>query len=205
MRAILSFSRTRKEQGQFKTLSKKMKKCLKEKRFRHSVGVAYTAAALAMRYEANIYDAMIAGILHDCAKQYDGMELLSMCDKYGILPTEAQRIMPELLHARVGSAIAKKKYGIKNEDILNAIASHTTGHADMSILEKILFIADYIEPHREEAPNLAEVRKEAFIDIEKAIVMACESTIVYVSGRGASIDPATEETLNYYKNIQQDS
>ena len=202
-KTIFSFSKKRKAQNLLKSLNKKMRKVLKEQRYIHSVGVSYTAAALAMRYGADIYDSMIAGILHDCAKQYDGMQLLNLCDKYGVLPTEAERIMPELLHAKIGSAIARKKYGIKDENILNAIASHTTGHADMTLLEQIIFMADYIEPSRDESPNLEEVRRMAFTDLNKATIMACESTIDYVNGRGASIDPTTEETLNYYRNIDK--
>lgn len=198
--SISLFSKENREQKQFKKLNKKMKKQLKEHRYIHSVGVSYTAASLAMRYGADINEAMIAGILHDCAKKYDGMQLLAMCDKYGVLPTESQRINPELLHAVIGSAMAKKEYGIKNQGILDAITSHTTGHADMSLLEKIIFIADYIEPSRDKAPNLNEIRRVAFEDIDNAIVMACEATIEYVTKNNSSIDPTTEETLNYYKN-----
>lgn len=198
--SIALFSKDKREQNLYKKLNKKMKKHLKEHRYIHSVGVSYTAASLAMRYGADINEAMIAGILHDCAKKYDGMQLLAMCDKYGVLPTESQRVNPELLHAVIGSAMAKKEYGIKNQGILDAISSHTTGHADMSLLEKIIFIADYIEPARDKAPNLSEIRRVAFEDIDKAIVMVCKATIEYVSKKENSIDPTTEETLNYYMN-----
>lgn len=192
------FSKDKREQAQITKLCKKMKKVLKPHRYYHSLGVCYTAASLAMKYEANVHDAMVAGILHDCAKSYTGMELLAMCDKFGIVPSESERINPELLHAKIGSVLAKKKYSISNKEILDAISFHTTGRPQMALLEEILYIADYIEPSRDKAPNLNIIRKTAFEDIDKCVEMVATSTIEYLKSQNSEIDDTTEKTLEYY-------
>ena len=112
--------------------------------------------------------------------------------------TEVERKNPFLLHAKVGAYLAREKYGIKDPDILNAIQNHTTGRKNMSLLEKIIFVADYIEPGRKHAPNLAEVRKLAFMDIDRALLMILRDTLQYLKASGGDIDPMTEETWRYY-------
>ena len=194
------FSKNKKEQNTLKKLNKKVKKTLPAARYNHSVGVAFTAASMAMRYGADINCALIAGILHDCAKMHSGMELLAMCDNYGITPSDAQRTNPDLLHGIIGSCIAKDKFDIKDQDILNAIAYHTTGRAGMSLLEKIIFIADYIEPSRKIIPGLDKARELAFTDLDECIISVAEGTIRHLREKKADIDPLTQETLDFYKN-----
>ena len=99
----------------------------------------------------------------------------------------------------MGAYLAYQKYGVSNPDILNAIRSHTTGRQNMSTLEKIVFIADYIEPGRTHAANLAEIRKLAFLDLDKAFVRILADTLDYLKDTGNEIDPKTEETWKYYK------
>ena len=137
-----------------------MEKLQDAKRFEHTLGVEYTAAALAMRYGEDIRNARTAGLLHDCAKCLSDKKRLSICRKNKIPMTELEKKNPFLLHGKVGAYLAKQKYGIKNQDVLNAIRNHTTGRQGMSLLEKIVFIADYIEPCRKHAPNLAETRNQ---------------------------------------------
>lgn len=201
--SIFSFNKI--DASTLKKLNRKVKKSVPKGRYNHCVGVAYTASCLAMKYGADINSALVAGLLHDCAKKYSGMELLALCDKYGVLPSEAERINPDLLHAKIGSVIAKKKYGIKNEEILNAIASHTTGHANMDLLEKIIYIADYIEPSRKIIPNLDNIRKLAFTDIDECIAAVAKQTIEHLENNKSSIDPMTMETLDYYSSITTQS
>lgn len=176
-----------------------MEKIQDSKRFEHTLGVEYTAAALAMRYGCDVRDAQIAGLLHDCAKCLTDEKRLSICKKNKIPVTAVEKKNPFLLHAKVGAHLAYKKYGIKNPDILNAIRSHTTGRQNMSKLEKIIFIADYIEPGRTHAPNLAEIRKLAFLDLDRAFVRILEDTLDYLKSSGGDIDPMTEETWNCYR------
>lgn len=176
-----------------------MKKIQDSKRFEHTLGVEYTAAALAMRYGCDIREAQAAGLLHDCAKCLTDEKRLSICKKHHIPVTPIERKNPFLLHAKVGAYLAEKKYGVRNKDILNAIRSHTTGRRNMSTLEKIVFIADYIEPGRNHAPNLAEVRQLAFVDIDQALVRILEDTLAYLKASDGDIDPMTEETWRCYR------
>ena len=108
-----------------------------------------------------------------------------------------------LLHAKVGAVYAKDKYGVEDEDILNAITYHTTGRPAMSLLEKIVFIADYIEPYRDPLLNLDEIRKIAYENLDQAIVMISENTLDYLKDIGVAIDTMTNETYEYYKSKLQ--
>lgn len=182
-------------------LQKAMEKTLDAKRYEHTLGVAYTAASLAMRYDVDINDALVAGLLHDCAKCLSNDKKVSICEKNNIHVTEIERKNPSLLHAKVGSFIAMDTYHIKDMDILNAIMYHTTGRPEMSLLEKITFISDYIEPGRKQAPNLPIIRKLAFIDLDKALLKILEDTLEYLKQSREEIDTATQETYEFYKQI----
>nr|WP_306817638.1 bis(5'-nucleosyl)-tetraphosphatase (symmetrical) YqeK [Acetatifactor muris] len=172
-------------------------------RYEHTLGVEYTAAALAMRYGGNVCDAQAAGLLHDCAKCLSDKKRLKICEKHHIPISKVERKNPFLLHAKAGAYLARKKYGVKNQDILNAIQNHTTGRKEMSLLEKIVFVADYIEPGRKHAPNLAEIRKMAFLDLDGALLKILEDTLSYLEISGGDIDPMTEETRKYYSKKKQ--
>ena len=184
-----------------KQLRKDIKKVQDGKRYEHTLGVEYTAAALAMRYGAEMEAAQIAGLLHDCAKCMSDEEKLSLCKKHNIPITESERKAPYLLHAKVGGYLAEHKYGVEDRDILNAILHHTTGRENMSLLEKIVFVADYIEPGRKHAPNLAEIRKLAFLDLDRALLRILEDTLSYLSDSGGELDPMTEITWRYYSML----
>lgn len=179
----------------------KMEKNLKHKRFIHSVGVAGTAASLAMKYGADVYKAQIAGILHDCAKCYDDEELVRMCRKNGIEVTPFEEEHGFLLHAKYGAYMARARYEIEDEDVLSAIRWHTTGHENMTLLEKIVYIADYIEPARYKAPDLDKIRDAAFNseDIDKALLMIMKDTIEYLRKDADSLDITTEAAYEYYR------
>ncbi len=187
-----------KKTNQLRKIRKAVEKIQDARRFEHTLGVEYTAAALAMRYGSNMENARTAGLLHDCAKCLSDEKRLSICKKNHIKVTEVERKNPFLLHAKVGAYLAREKYEIKDPDILNAIQNHTTGRKNMSLLEKIIFVADYIEPGRKHAPNLAEVRKLAFMDIDRALLMILRDTLQYLKASGGDIDPMTEETWRYY-------
>ena len=112
---------------------------------------------------------MLAGLLHDCAKCLSTEKKIGLCVKKNIDITEVEISNPGLLHAKAGMVLAEEEYGIKDAQILHAIRLHTTGEADMGLLDKILFVADYIEPNRCEAPRLEEIRKLAFCDLKYRI------------------------------------
>ncbi len=182
-------------------IKRKVKRELDKERYQHTLGVAYTASCLSMRYGAGIEDAYIAGLLHDCAKCIPNDDKFEICRKYDIKITSCEKENPSLLHAKVGAFLAEKRYGIKDKDILNAIRSHTTGMPGMSLLQKIIFIADYIEPNRNEAPDLPQVREQAFIDIDKTVCIILSDTLKYLEKKGAKTDPMTQETYDYYKEL----
>lgn len=185
----------------FPKYQKKLKKELDADRYEHTLGVSYTAAALAMRYEANIQQAQVAGLLHDCAKCIPNQKKIALCEKYNIKMTELERRNPFLLHAKLGAFLAMHKYGITDKEITSAILNHTTGKPNMSLLDKIIFVADYIEPQRKKQPNLAEIRKLAFIDIDKALLRILEDTLSFLKASSGEIDPMTEKTYEYYKSL----
>lgn len=180
-------------------IRKAMEKTLDPKRYEHTLGVAYTAAALAMRYNVSLNNAQIAGLLHDCAKCLSNEKKLSICEKHNISINEVERRNPYLLHAKVGSFLAMDEYNVTDSDIINAILNHTTGRPGMSLLEKIIFISDYIEPGRKQAENLPEIRKLAFINLDQALVKILGDTLSYLNeSKDGEIDPMTEKTYLYY-------
>lgn len=180
-------------------LSHNLKKELDKERYEHTLGVMYTSAALAMRYDADMRKALTAGLLHDCAKCIPGDKKLKICKKYHLKISEVEYKNPSLLHARLGAFLAQKKYHINDKEILNAISSHTTGRPQMSLLEKIIYIADYIEPGRQELPNMADVRKLAFEDINECLYRILKDSLVYLRSKDMVIDTMTEKTYEYYK------
>jgi len=184
-------------------MRQKLIKELDEPRYEHTLGVMYTAASMAMRYGENMEKALIAGLLHDCAKCIPGTEKVALCEKNGIEITAIEQKNPGLLHAKLGAYLACEEYGVTDEDILMSIRSHTTGRPGMSLLEKIIYIADFMEPGRKELPNMADVRKLAFEDIDKCLFRILKDSLVYLKSRDYAIDPMTEETYNYYKAIME--
>ena len=185
-------------------IRRKMMTELDKDRYEHTLGVMYTAASLAMRYDEDIEKALIAGLLHDCAKCLSGDTKIKLCKKYHLNVSEVEKENPSLLHAKLGAFLAAKKYHIKDKDIINAIASHTTGCPHMSLLDKIIYIADYIEPGRKELPNMAEVRKLAFTDIDICLYRILEDSLEYLYSKKIPIDPMTEKTYLYYKSKREE-
>lgn len=167
-------------------------------RYQHTLGVAYTAASLAMRYRMDPETLITAGLLHDCAKNIPNDEKYDLCKKYKIELNEVEKKAPYLLHSKLGAYIAEKDFGVKDKEILNAIRYHTTGRPGMSLIEKIIFIADYIEPGRDEAPNLTDIREMAFKDIDEAVKMVLIDTLDYLSKGDRPVDPTTKETYDFY-------
>ena len=187
--------------SEIEKISKKLMKELDEDRYRHTQGVMYTSAALAMRYGADLKKALLAGLLHDCAKCIPGHTKIKMCEKYNLEISEIERKNPSLLHAKLGAYLAKDKYDIEDEEILMAIRSHTTGRPGMSLLEKIVYIADYMEPGRKDLPNMMDVRHLAFEDIDKCLYRILRDSLVYLKAQDMPIDQTTEETYQYYNEL----
>ena len=184
---------------ELREISRKLSKILKKNRYEHTLGVMYTAASLAMCYGGDVQKAMTAGLLHDCGKYLSAEDQIRFCKKKEIPLTESELQMPALVHAKLGAYLARHEYGIKDSDILDAITYHTTGRPDMTLLEKIVYIADYIEPNRREIPGLEQIRKIVFIDIHRAVCLSAGSTVRYLKNGGKAVDPMTINTYNFYK------
>ena len=187
------------------TLIKCLKSTLRPKRFIHTLGVADTAEKLGSIYDDGRSDmparARLAGLLHDCAKYYTDSEQIRLCDKYGIELTLTERENPSLIHGKLGAYLAEHRYGVDDEEILSAIRLHTVGKPGMSTLEKLIYIADYIEPGRvipEAKTPLDELRKSVKKDLDGTLVKVIENTIDYLKQTGKVIDEASLSTLNYY-------
>ena len=193
-----------------KKIKKYLKKHLTKERYHHTVGVAYTAMSMAMKYNPQpdnnefMIKAEIAGLLHDCAKCMDNDKKIRICNKNQISYSNIAAENPYLLHGKVGAYIARKEFDILDEDILNAITWHTTGRPDMSLLEKIIFVADYIEPSRRPIPELNLIRQLAFTDIDQAVIKILENTLKYLNEKGNPIDDMTQKTYDSYIRTERE-
>ncbi len=184
---------------QINHIKKKLKHRLEPDRMEHTMGVAYTAASLAMRYDIDMEKAFMAGLLHDCAKHFSDEELLEKCKKRNISITEFELKQPDLLHAKLGAYLSWHKYGVQDSEIYHAIEYHTTGCTDMSMLDMIIYVADYIEPNRNKAPRLDYFRRLAFEDIRRCTYEILKGTIEYVSSKKYSLDTTTVAAYNSLK------
>ncbi len=176
-------------------IAKRVEASLTGARYQHTVGVAETAVRLAAIYGADAGKAEIAALLHDIARDCSNACILQMCKKYSIEPDKIELAAPELLHGRVGACIARDDYGITDSEILDAITYHTTGRRGMTVLEKVVFIADMVEPGRD-FPGVRELRDLAFTDLDRAVAAGIDSTIMYVERRGLVVHPASIEARN---------
>ncbi len=176
---------------------------LKPKRITHTLGVVEMAAKLAEIHSCDIKKARTAALLHDCAKYLSTQEKADLCREYHFPVSDLEMSNPELLHAKAGAALASKKYGIEDEEIMDAIYYHTTGKPDMSLLTMIIFISDYIEPGRTHSPKLNDFRAMAEEDLNKCAGNILEETCLYLESRPnnkiKAIDPTTKEAYEYYK------
>ena len=170
-------------------------------RFVHTLDVACTASNLAMRHGADLSKAELAGLLHDCAKCMNLGKMLKMCARADVQLSEIEKQSAALLHSKAGAVLAADKYGVSDEDILNSIRYHTTGRPGMSLLEKIIFVSDYIEPGRDTAPNLPLVRKLAYENMDDCVLQILEDTLSYLKTTDSEVDPMTQKTFEYYRKF----
>lgn len=185
-------------------LRKQLEKELKPERFDHTLGVAYTAASMAFVHGYDVEKALIAGYLHDCAKCMSHDEQIKICEKNKIEISEVERKNHSLLHAKVGMYLARTRYDVYDTDILNAIRWHTTGREDMSLLEKIIYIADFIEPNRKVLEDMEVIRQEAFSDIDRCLAHILHNSVIYLNTIGKEVDEATMLAYEYYKDKYKD-
>lgn len=193
------------QEGLLSKIRKYNRKHLSEHRVKHIEGVADVCHDLAIKYGYDEQKAFMTGLLHDCAKNFTPEQYKAYIDKYGIDVTEREIACGSaLLHSKVGAWLLREEFGIDDEEIFSAVYYHTVGRPDMSLLEKILFVADYIEPGRDmdTQPPLDCIRMIAFEDIDEAVRLILMNTINYLKNSGRDyIDPETMRTYDYYKGI----
>lgn len=170
-----------------------LKARLKPHRLLHSLGTRDTAVMLMQKNGRMPGKARIAGLLHDCAKYLSDEELLALSDQAGADAAEKEN--PRLLHAPVGALFARTRYGVRDPEVLSAIRRHTIGGPGMSLLDMIIYLADYIEPNRMVFEGLDVVRTLAQTDIRRAIVECARQVSTYTRGRGGDPHPATARMI----------
>lgn len=169
---------------------------LTEKRIAHVLGCENEAVSLANRWGEDPERAAVAGILHDITKKLSAEEQLKLCEKYGIINDAAEVANPKLLHAKTGAAFARELFGIE-DDIYGAIRWHTTGKPDMTLLEKIIYLADFVEPTRK-FPGVEELRELCFEDIDVAMAKGLEMSLEFIRSGGAEPYKDSVEACEWY-------
>ena len=173
----------------------KLEASLKPGRYRHSLGVCDESVKLAKIYGVDEENAYLAGLLHDCAKGFSKKQQIQMCRKLNIELDDITLSCPAVIHAPLGAEIARLEYGIDNEAVLEAIRCHTVGKAGMSKLDKIVYIADMIEPMRD-FDGVEELRELAYKDLDKAMLAALKDSIDFNLKKQSVIHPKTIEAWN---------
>ncbi len=179
-----------------------VKNRINEKRYLHSLGTAKEAAELAKKYGADKNKAYIAGLLHDVAKGLSADSLKAIASENGIKVDEHEVNNPELLHGKVGAAIVRRELGINDEDILSAIKWHTTGHKNMTLLEKIIYLADIIEPGRN-FPETDALRALAYKDLDEAMLKGLGHVMRFVKAKGLTLHPNSIEAYEFIKMAEE--
>ena len=186
-----------------KKLENSVSKLMDERRFIHTLGVKDTSFAMAIVHHYDEQQALIAGLLHHIARTLPDEKLIGDCEKFGLPISLYERKSPYLLHGKLGAYYVKTNYGILDSNILSAITYHTTGKPAMNTLEKIVFVADFIEPGRSGfgIPNMKQIRELAFTNLDKAVLEILKSTITYLETKNASIDTTTLDAYQYYVTL----
>lgn len=189
----------------FPEIREKLKNTLDAARYEHTLGVMYTAGCMAMAHGYDIKKSMLAGLLHDCAKCMTHEERVALCNTHQVAVTASEHENKAILHAKAGAILAKIEYDITDTEILHAIAVHTTGEPNMNMLDKIIYIADYIEPGRDKAPNLEYIRTLAYQDLDACMAQILQDTLNYLNARGGNIDPTTADAYAFYKEYRKEN
>ena len=181
--------------GKYRAMEERVAERLTPARWRHVEGVIETAVRLARRWGADVEKAYLAAVLHDVAKDCSTNRLLKATLDFGIVLSKLDEAATPLLHAPVGAAVARAEFGIVDPDVIAAIRYHTTGRAGMSLLEKIVYLADYVEPGRS-FPGVEAVRALVEEDLDKALLLALSQGIAHLVAQGALIAPESIEARN---------
>lgn len=171
----------------------------------HSLNVARAAVQLAEKYGADVRQAEEAGLLHDCTKEMPAKQQLQLLEEFDIIITIAEHCAHKLLHAVTGAVVAREEFGVTDEAVLSAIRYHTTGKPGMTLLEKIIYVADFISEERS-FPGVELLRRVAFEDLDEAVFAGLAFTLQDLSAKGKPLHPDTVQAYNelaFVKAFQQ--
>ena len=189
----------------YREIRERLKNSLSEARYAHSLGVAATAACMAMRYDISLVErAYLAGLVHDAAKCMSDEEKLRLAEEKGLPVNSYEKASPGLLHAPLGAVLAEEVYGVRDEEILSAVRLHTLGRPEMTTLEAILYVSDYVEPDRPDVPYFRAIREAAFRDLNEACYLTAKTAVDYTRNKGQAVDPRSLATLDYYRNRMEE-
>lgn len=177
---------------------KKVKMLQKKGRYKHTLGVILQGQRLAKYYKVDRYKTYVACLFHDYAKNIGLENMISLCKEHNLLPEDPKDWNKGLLHSTASRILIKQHFGIEDEDILNAVDNHTTGRANMSLLEKIVFVADYIDPYRP-IPNKEWFFQQSLENIDKAVFHISREKIEFILYKKAYFSPKSLETYNFYQ------
>ena len=178
-----------------KDFSLKLRLMMNPRRFQHTLGVRQEAVRLADKYGLPMQKASLAGMLHDCAKGMTAREMEAIARKHSLMPDESMLSSGALMHGPVGAYLAKKQFGVTDEEVLNAIRSHTVGRPGMTMLELCIFVADATEPNREDYEGLQEIRALAEISLPAAALKSMQYTQAFLERTGRPFFPVVLETM----------
>lgn len=178
------------------SMERHLETMLDEKRYIHSIGVASTAVSLAGLYGADVKKAYLAGLLHDCAKNLSQEEAEVKCRDLDVETDDFEKEHSRLIHAKLGAELVKSEFGVDDEEVCSAIRWHTLGREGMSVLEKIIYVADMTEPSRK-YPGVDMLREKAFENLDEAVAACARKTVEFNKNKGAELHP------NVYKIIEE--
>jgi len=182
-------------QSHFETVKLSISTLLSPRRFKHTLGTIIEAEKLAAHYGADVNKARWAALLHDCAKEFSAAKKRLLCERWCIALDEVLSAHIDITHSLLGAESARRNYQINDPEILQAIAFHTTGGANMTLLDKIILLADFIDPYREDYPPLEEMRRHAYTDMKKALRIGMEYNVQDLQARGNAIHPWTRDAM----------
>ena len=175
-------------------MKERLERTLLPKRYRHSLNVAQTAKNLAKIHHMDQNQAYLAGLLHDCGKGREAEYQLPDFPYSKDIPKE-EFLFPSVVHEKLGAILAKEEYGVDDPEILSAISCHSTGKADMSDLDKIIYLADMLEPNRD-FPGIERLRQQMSEDLSNATLLALNFSLQYLLEKGECIHPDSVRARN---------
>ncbi len=171
---------------------------LPQSRLEHILRVEEWAIALADHHGLPVAKAAQAGLMHDLAKYFPPHKLLEIASREGLVLDPVDQVNPHLLHARVGAIVAREQFGVRDEQVLNAIRNHTLGHPTMDALSCVVFLADSLEPGRGDTADLQHLRALSRVDLATAVWQTCDHTLRYLLAKHQLIHPQAIATRNAF-------